>query len=75
MHVVALAVMYLLGAIVSTSAVADPFDETPAVALNHSIDMVSVKGGCYSMGSDRPESAPNEQPPHEVCVKDFLLVA
>jgi len=65
--------MWLLGATAAPPASGDPFDETPAVALNRSIDMVPVKGGCYTMGTDRPESAPNEHPPHEVCIKDFML--
>src|SRR5437879_8247707 len=73
MHVVVLAAVYLLGVMFSVPAVADPFDETPAVALNRSIDMIAVKGVCSSNGANRPESAPNEQPLHEVCVKDFLL--
>jgi formylglycine-generating enzyme required for sulfatase activity len=73
MQGVVLLVTCVLFAMASAPAMADPFDETPAVALNRSIDMVAVKGGCYSMGSSDPASVPNERPQHDVCVKDFLL--
>lgn len=73
MQVVVLLAIHALAAITSAPAIADPFDQTPAIALNRSIDMVPVKGGCYGMGSNDPAGAPNERPRHEVCVKDFLL--
>jgi formylglycine-generating enzyme required for sulfatase activity len=69
MRIVALAVIAML----ASPAFGDPFDETPAVALNRSIDMVSIKGDCYTMGSDDPAAPPNEKPAHNVCVKDFSL--
>jgi len=64
----------LLSAIPNEPAFADPFpDETVAVALNRNLEMVSVKGGCYKMGSDGAQSAQDEKPVHEVCVKDFFI--
>ena len=37
------------------------------------IDMVLIKGGCYKMGDNFEVGAENENPVHEVCVKDFYI--
>jgi formylglycine-generating enzyme required for sulfatase activity len=64
----------VLAASVQLPVLADPFpDETPAVVLNRNLEMVAVKGGCYRMGSDAADSARDEKPVHDACVKDFLL--
>lgn len=34
-------------------------------------DMVEIKGGCFSMGSDQGD--PDEQPVHEVCLSSFKM--
>jgi formylglycine-generating enzyme required for sulfatase activity len=34
-------------------------------------EMVSIKGGCFQMGSDK--GASDEQPVHEVCLKDYKI--
>src|SRR5437762_2454400 len=75
MRVAILILIFLsLFAIPKGPASADPFpNETVAVALNRNQEMVSVKGGCYKMGSDGAQSAQDERPVHEVCVKDFLI--
>lgn len=37
------------------------------------MELVFVKGGCYSMGDSFDEGASNEQPVHQVCVDDFYI--
>jgi formylglycine-generating enzyme required for sulfatase activity len=38
-----------------------------------SIEMVSVKGGCYQMGDTFGDGVSNEKPVHQVCVSDFQI--
>ena len=35
------------------------------------VEMVSIKGGCFQMGSDK--GASDEQPVHEVCIEDYKI--
>ncbi len=37
------------------------------------LEMVSIRGGCYTMGDQFGDGARDERPTHEVCVKDFSL--
>ena len=53
-------------------ATADDWPITPPDPLKP-IEMVLVKGGCYSMGDTSGAGAGDEKPVHEVCVKDFYL--
>lgn len=60
-----------IGACVS-QAIADDWPLTPPDPLKP-IEMVLVKGGCYTMGDTFGDGAENERPTHEVCVKDFYI--
>jgi formylglycine-generating enzyme required for sulfatase activity len=40
---------------------------------NTGIELVSVKGGCYSMGDTSGDGYPNEKPVHKVCVSNFYI--
>jgi formylglycine-generating enzyme required for sulfatase activity len=51
---------------------ADDWPITPPDPLK-AIEMVLVKGGCYTMGDTFGDGAEDEKPPREVCVKDFYI--
>src|SRR5438874_7538375 len=69
-----IAMCLFLVATLQGPAAGDPLpDETVAVVLNRSLEMVPVKGGCYKMGDDSGEAEEDEKPVHEVCLKDFSI--
>jgi formylglycine-generating enzyme required for sulfatase activity len=60
----------LLGA--HSAARADDLPSRPPDPIKP-MEMVLVKGACYSMGDTFGDGAADEKPAHEVCVKDFLI--
>ncbi len=72
------AILLLLGLLLSATAVrhaaADDWPIAPPDPLKD-IEMVLVKGGCYTMGDtfDDGDGDGNEKPAHQVCVKDFYI--
>jgi sulfatase modifying factor 1 len=53
-------------------AAADDWPITPPDPLKP-IEMVLIKGGCFNMGETLRAAPQNEQPAHEVCVRDFYI--
>ena len=54
------------------AAIADDYPMGPPDPLKP-MEMVLVKGGCYQMGDTFGDGAEDEQPVHEVCIKDFYI--
>jgi formylglycine-generating enzyme len=54
------------------AASADDWPITPPEPLRD-VEMVLVKGGCYTMGDTFGDGTERERPAHEVCVKDFYI--
>lgn len=69
---VAICVSCLLSAPLPDGARADDGPIGPPRPLKL-IEMVLVKGGCYKMGDVFGHGGGDEQPVHEVCVRDFYL--
>jgi formylglycine-generating enzyme required for sulfatase activity len=61
-----------LGIVWGRQATADDWPITPPDPLKP-MEMVLVKGSCYKMGDTFGDGEEDEQPVHEVCVKDFYL--
>jgi formylglycine-generating enzyme required for sulfatase activity len=61
-----------LGIVLDRQAAADDWPITPPDPLKP-MEMLLVKGGCFKMGDTFGDGAEDEQPVHEVCVKDFYI--
>jgi len=69
-----MAVTVAVVVLIAASAGADEWPtSTIATDIKTDIDMVPIPGGCFRMGSDAPDAAPDESPVHEVCVKPFSI--
>src|SRR5579871_4713074 len=53
-------------------ALADDWPITPSEPIRP-IEMVLIKGGCYTMGETSGDAAADGKQAHQVCVKDFYL--
>lgn len=47
--------------------------EAPYIDPSTGMEMILVKGGCFTMGDSTGEGDPNERPVHEACVENFYL--
>ena len=61
-----------LGIVLDRQAAADDWPITPPDPLKP-MEMLLVKGGCFKMGDTFGDGAEDEQPVHEVCLKDFYI--